>query len=98
MAMAGYDPHAAIDFWTRMSAHGGQPVPEFMSTHPSDETRIDNIQEWMPEAMEYYNRYGGSGGNTGDEGGQPVRKIKLMVQTASDVLTVPSPLASPQRP
>jgi predicted Zn-dependent protease len=55
MAMAGYDPHEAVDFWTRMSqSSGGQAPPEFMSTHPADATRIADIQKEMPEAMQYY--------------------------------------------
>ncbi len=55
MAMAGYDPHAAIGFWQKMKAEkGGQAPPEFMSTHPSDDTRIENIRELMPKVMEYY--------------------------------------------
>ncbi len=55
MAMAGYDPGAAVPFWQRMSAKaGGQKPPEFMSTHPSDETRINDIKGLLPEAMKYY--------------------------------------------
>lgn len=54
MAMAGYNPELAIDFWKRMAAHGGQKPPEFLSTHPSDETRIKLIQEFLPEAKRYY--------------------------------------------
>ncbi len=56
MAMAGYDPNEAIDFWERMSAQksGGAPL-EFLSTHPSDRTRIRNMKELISEAMEYYN-------------------------------------------
>ncbi|HEK20550.1 MULTISPECIES: M48 family metallopeptidase [unclassified Mucilaginibacter] len=55
MAMAGYDPHQAVYFWQRMAAQnkGGSP-PEFLSTHPSDATRIANIQSLIPEAMKYY--------------------------------------------
>jgi predicted Zn-dependent protease len=57
MAMAGYDPHAAPDFWKRMAAgkQGGSP-PEFLSTHPSDQTRINDITSWIPEAMKYYKK------------------------------------------
>ncbi len=55
MAMAGYDPSAAVAFWERMSAmkSGDQP-PEFLSTHPADSTRIQNLRNLIPEAMEYY--------------------------------------------
>ena len=57
MAMAGYDPREAPDFWQRMAAksEGGAP-PEFLSTHPSHETRIENLNKWMDEAMKYYRR------------------------------------------
>jgi predicted Zn-dependent protease len=54
MAMAGYDPNASIGFWQRMSSTGGQAPPEILSTHPSDETRINTLKEFMPEAMKYY--------------------------------------------
>jgi predicted Zn-dependent protease len=55
MASAGYDPHTAVTFWQRMSqASGGQAPPEYMSTHPSDATRIRKIQEELPEALQYY--------------------------------------------
>jgi metalloendopeptidase OMA1, mitochondrial len=57
MAKAGYDPSAAVGFWERMSKiqQGGKP-PEFLSTHPSDETRIAQIKQWLPEAMTYYKK------------------------------------------
>jgi predicted Zn-dependent protease len=57
MAMAGYNPNAALDFWTRMSQSktGGSP-PEFLSTHPSDQTRIENLKSYMPEALQYYKK------------------------------------------
>jgi predicted Zn-dependent protease len=56
MSMAGYDPHTALDFWERMAnMQSGQAPPEFLSTHPSDETRINKIKELIPEAMQYYN-------------------------------------------
>ena len=58
MAMAGYNPSQAAAFWTRMSQQGTS-TPEFMSTHPSDNTRIQQIEKDLPEAMKYYN--GGTG-------------------------------------
>jgi predicted Zn-dependent protease len=59
MAMAGYDPNKAVEFWQRMAAmKGGQAPPEFMSTHPSDETRIKKIKAAIPEAMKYYRKSG----------------------------------------
>ena len=50
MAIAGYNPEEAPIFWQRMSAQGGASVPQFLSTHPSDETRIRQLQGWIPEA------------------------------------------------
>ena len=56
MAKAGYDPHAALDLWRRMAeaSRGRARPPEFLSTHPSDVTRIRQIEQWMPEALPYY--------------------------------------------
>lgn len=56
MAMAGYDPHEAVHVWERMSAAGGGQPPEFLSTHPSHGTRIQQLNEWMPEALDYYQK------------------------------------------
>lgn len=56
MAMAGYDPESAIPFWERMARSGGPKPPEFMSTHPSDESRIKKIKAAMPAAMKYYKK------------------------------------------
>jgi predicted Zn-dependent protease len=53
-AMSGYDPRQAIPFWQRMAAKGGQKPPEFLSTHPSDDRRLRDLQAWMPEALKYY--------------------------------------------
>ncbi len=56
MAMAGYDPQAAVGFWERMANQGNaaQKPPELLSTHPADQTRINNLKNFMPEAMSYY--------------------------------------------
>ncbi len=54
-AMAGYNPQEAIPFWQRMASAGGAKPPEFLSTHPSDETRMRKLTQFMPEAMKYYN-------------------------------------------
>ncbi|NVK86409.1 MAG: M48 family metallopeptidase [Cytophagia bacterium] len=56
MAIAGYDPSSAPKFWERMSATGGGAPPEFLSTHPSHETRISRLNAKLPEAMEYYEK------------------------------------------
>lgn len=56
MAMAGYNPNEAIDFWQRMANLNKAKLPEFLSTHPSDETRIANLKKYLPEALQYYNR------------------------------------------
>jgi predicted Zn-dependent protease len=54
-AMSGYDPRQAIPFWQRMAAQGSrQKPPEFLSTHPSDDRRLRDLQAWMPEALKYY--------------------------------------------
>jgi predicted Zn-dependent protease len=52
-ADAGYDPRTSIDLWTRMAAQSGAP-PEFLSTHPSENTRITRLQKMMPKAMKLY--------------------------------------------
>ncbi len=57
MAMAGYDPQQATNFWERMAAgKGGQAPPEFLSTHPSDQTRIADLRRHMPEALKHYKK------------------------------------------
>lgn len=66
MAKAGYDPREAVDFWERMSGcpkkmigkfcfRTKNSIPEFLSTHPSDISRIKNIEAWIPGALKYYN-------------------------------------------
>ncbi len=54
MAMGGYDPRVAPAFWQRMAAQGGAKPPELLSTHPSDERRIHDLEAFMPEALKYY--------------------------------------------
>lgn len=55
MAMAGYDPQESIGFLRRMmEIQKGQQPPEFLSTHPAEENRIEKIKEFLPEAMKYY--------------------------------------------
>jgi predicted Zn-dependent protease len=57
MTMAGYNPQAALSFWERMAAKkNGQATPEFLSTHPSDDTRINNIKKLIPEVQKQYGR------------------------------------------
>ncbi|MDD9858985.1 MAG: M48 family metallopeptidase [Nitrospira sp.] len=53
-ARAGYDPEEAIRVWRRMSHGSKGSRPEFLSTHPSHDTRIENLTEWMPEALAIY--------------------------------------------
>lgn len=55
-AMAGYNPQEAIPFWQRMSqaSSGGQKPPEFLATHPSDESRIEKLKGYMNEALKLY--------------------------------------------
>lgn len=74
-AMAGYNPQAAVSFWQRMASSGSQKVPEFMSTHPSDASRISNIQKLMPEALKYY-----TPGQTSGVNQNPVQKTSTSSQ------------------
>jgi predicted Zn-dependent protease len=54
MAMAGYDPREAPLFWERMAAGAGQAPPEFLSTHPGPDRRVERLTARMPEALVYY--------------------------------------------
>ena len=58
MARAGYDPHAAVEFWQRFSSYnaknGGDKTPNLLRTHPVDAVRIKQLEDWMPEAMQQY--------------------------------------------
>ncbi|MGD9851475.1 MAG: M48 family metallopeptidase [Nitrospirales bacterium] len=65
MAKAGYDPREAVPFWERMSGcprkligkycfRSQSAIPEFLSTHPSDVSRINQIEAWLPQALKWY--------------------------------------------
>jgi metalloendopeptidase OMA1, mitochondrial len=56
MARAGYDPRESIRFWERMERSGSAQPPEFLSTHPSHGHRIQQLQAWMPQALEEYRK------------------------------------------
>ncbi|KQC29445.1 M48 family metallopeptidase [Flagellimonas eckloniae] len=59
MAIAGYNPDEAAELWKRMKANaGGEAPPEFMSTHPSNDTRISNLTAWAPAAKQEAAKYG----------------------------------------
>ena len=59
MAVAGYNPDEAAELWKRMKANsGGQAPPEFLSTHPSNDTRISNLQKWAPLAKKEAEKFG----------------------------------------
>lgn len=58
MAIAGYNPEEAAELWRRMKAAGGEAPPEFMSTHPSNDTRINNLTAWAPAAKQEARKFG----------------------------------------
>jgi predicted Zn-dependent protease len=60
MAMAGYNYEEAVPFWQRMAQAGGAAPPQFLSTHPSSSTRIENLKKVMPKAKFYAQKYGTS--------------------------------------
>jgi predicted Zn-dependent protease len=82
MARAGYDPNAAVDFWQRFSTyiaqHGGTKVPSFLSDHPVDSKRIEQLQALLPKAVKEYRASGPSElaptGRTSTQGSQPADK------------------------
>ena len=56
MAQAGYDPRAALGFWREMAGQSGPQPPEFLSTHPHPDTRIEELKDHMPEALDIYQK------------------------------------------
>lgn len=58
MSKAGYDPDEAIRFWERMRDYAAtkSKPPEFLSTHPADDARIENLKKYLPEARTYYQK------------------------------------------
>ena len=77
-AMAGYDPRVAVNFWQRMASQSKNQTAEFLSDHPSDATRIKNIQtKFLPEALKYYN---GGAGTTATSAAKSVT-LKSLVRT-----------------
>lgn len=57
MAEAGYDPRGAVAFWNRMMKSGNGKPPEFLSTHPSDEHRVRQIENWLPEVTPVFDQH-----------------------------------------
>lgn len=84
MALAGYNPQAAVPFWTRMaqSSQGGAP-PEFLSTHPTDDKRIARIQEIMPKVLQYYKGTGVQNNTTT----QPIKTKASLPKKTDDAKT-----------
>ncbi len=77
-AMAGYDPQTAVTFWQRMAAGKTNTTSEFLSDHPSDATRISQIQGWMPEAMKYYKKGGTTMTTSAKSSTQPAKATKTL--------------------
>ncbi len=75
-AMAGYDPSVAVSFWQRMSQATGGGSTSWLSTHPSDATRIKQIKEWLPEAMKYYKGATSSTTSTTSNSSKPIKTTR----------------------
>lgn len=56
MARAGFDPRQSVELWQNMSKAGGEGPPQFLSTHPSPETRINELRDQLPQAVNLYER------------------------------------------
>ena len=77
-AMAGYDPQTAVTFWQRMAASKTNTTSEFLSDHPSDATRISQIQGWLPEAMQYYKKGGTTTTTSAKKAATPATTTKTL--------------------
>jgi predicted Zn-dependent protease len=53
-ARAGYNPHASVSLWEKMARVGGSRMPQFLSTHPAPENRMQSLEKLIPEMMPYY--------------------------------------------
>ncbi len=95
MAMAGYDPERAVSFWQEMSKAGGSKPPEIMSTHPSDERRIAQIQAFLPDAKKYFvaNPAGSGTNSKSNDATQPAPQ-----KTSTKATPPTQPKANPQNP
>jgi predicted Zn-dependent protease len=62
MAEAGYEPRVAVALWRNFESFGGDRPPEFLSTHPAPGSRIAELENLMPEALEVYRAQGGRSG------------------------------------
>lgn len=81
MAMAGYDPERALSFWQEMASVGGNKPPEIISTHPSDQRRIEQVKAFLPEAKKYYTTPNGSQGSAvkSNTSGQVIEPSKPLI-------------------
>ena len=79
-AMAGYDPQVAVSFWKRMSQATGGGSNSIFSDHPSDETRIKQIQGWLPEAQAYYKPAGNATSTPNATTGKTTRTLHISGQ------------------
>ena len=57
MILAGYNPEEAVNVWVRMQDASKSKIPEFLSTHPSNETRIQNLKAYLPTAISLAKKY-----------------------------------------
>lgn len=77
MRLAGYNPEVALNFWKKMSSSGSSSVPEFASTHPSDQRRIADIQKELPSVMKDYQPLS-QFASTGSSASTPITSTKTV--------------------